>query len=128
MRVTIASMLFLAGLSQFAQADDILAAGLLYGGPDQAAAACAFYNAGTTAVTVKKSKIVDQTGAKPSQNNSCNDDPPLAAGRGCTITAQIGTGSGYSCRAVVSPNKKNARGVLTIFNGSTDPLVSMELR
>jgi hypothetical protein len=120
--VTALSMTLSAG----AQAQAILSAGALYGGPSQNRAVCYLYNSGTSSLTVSAPQITDPGGAAVGlTSNGCGTT--LRPGRSCAITANVSSSFAYNCRFGVSPSKTNARGVFEMRNFSTH-LANVELR
>ncbi len=127
MRITLASVIFLAGLSPAAHADDLLAGGFVFGTPE---VGCTFYNAGNTAVTIRGAKIVNLFGQQQTlSQNTCNDQPSLAPGQGCLLADNSTDATGlYACRAFFAPSKANVRGSIFILNASGVTVAILELR
>ena len=110
-----------------AHAQQILAAGSIYGGPAQVRAVCYFYNAGTAPVTLSSPLITDQTGTVvPLVVNQCGAS--LAAGTACGIAGDIANNAVYSCRTVVTPDATNVRGILEVRDSNQIPLLNIQLR
>ena len=127
MRITLASMIFLAGLSPAAQADDIFAGGPIPGSPT---ATCLFYNAGNTAVTIRNPRIVNLIGTPQTlSSNGCAATETLAPRQGCGIEDDSTDGVGlYVCRAVISPSAAKVRGFFITRAENGDFIASVELR
>jgi hypothetical protein len=128
MRSALLLAVSIMGMGSAAQAQQVLAAGSLYGGPAQVRAVCYFYNASPTAeVTLSRSEITDENGTvMPLAVDQCGVG--LAAGRACGIAADIANNSPYNCQTSVSPNKTNVRGVLEVRDSGQVPLKNVELR
>lgn len=114
-------------LATTAQAQQILSAGTIYGGPAQARVVCYFYNSGTSAVSLAGTRITDHLGnVQVLAINQCGANLP--AGQSCGIAANAAGNTPYACRTVVSPNKTNTRGILEVRNSSQVTLQNVELR
>ncbi len=127
MRAVLLSTMCLLGLTTVAEAQSILSAGGLYGGPSQVRAVCYFYNSGSSSVALAGSNILDQNGsAQTLVVNQCGSS--LSPGRTCGIAANASNNQPYSCRTFASPNKTFLRGVLEMRDSSQRPLANVELR
>lgn len=110
-----------------AHAQQILSAGTIYGGPDQAVAVCYFYNSGGSSLGLSGTQLADQNGTPSTLTvNQCG--ATLPAGQACGIAANIANNTVYSCKTTVSPNKTNARGILEVRDISQKTLQNIELR
>jgi len=136
------------GIGTTVHAQQILAAGSIYGGPAQVRAVCYFYNAGMLlrrrprpptpdlSVTLFRTEITDQNGyALQLVIDECHPGSGprslgivLAAGKACGIAADIDNNSTYSCRAFVSPSATNVRGILEVRDKDQSTLKNVELR
>jgi hypothetical protein len=121
------------GMGSAAHAQQILAAGSIFGGPAQVRAVCYFYNAGLAAVTLTDSEISDENGTVlPLAVDQCHATgaagTALGAGKACGIAADIANNSPYNCQVSVSPNKTNVRGILEVRDSNQVPLKNVELR
>ena len=117
----------LLSMATAAQAADILSAGTIYGGPAQAKAVCYFYNSGTSTLGLSGTQLADANGTVLTLAvNQCG--ATLGAGQACGIAADIAGNQVYSCKTVITPNKKNARGILEVRNSSQVTLQNIELR
>src|SRR3954447_15978205 len=79
----------LLGIGTAAHADEILAAGSLFGGLSQTRAVCVFYNAGNTDLTLRGFQITDQFGTPQTLIiNQCGVPPSTLSSRDtCGIAA-----------------------------------------
>jgi hypothetical protein len=110
-----------------AQAQQVMAAGALYGGVQQSRAVCYFYNSGTTNLGLAGAQISTPGGsALALAVNECG--ATLLAGRSCGIAANVANNQTYNCRVVLSPSKGAARGVFEMRNSSGISLTNVELR
>ena len=129
MRIAMAALSLSLGLTTSAFADDLLAGGNLFGGPTQTRVVCSFFNAGNQPVSIISPRLLDQFGTSfPLTGNQCDDTPTLAANRTCGIFVDINAQRSWSCRARISPNKQNVRGVLDIRDTTGSVLANTELR
>ena len=124
-RQVITVMALLLGLNVAAHAD-ILATGMMYGGPTQNNAICYLFNAGTGPVTVVNNQIIRQSSdILPLTVDNCG---VLAVGTTCAIAVgSITNGLPHACRFVLSPSGADVRGVLEIRAGGI-VLQNSELR
>jgi hypothetical protein len=107
-------------------ADEILAAGSIYGGPKQVRAVCYVYNAGDAAFALSVPEIRDQNGQFVTlEIEQCG--LTLGAGRSCGVAANIANNSAYSCRVIVKP-PATARGILEVRDVNQNVLQNIELR
>jgi hypothetical protein len=113
-----------------AHAQQILAAGSIYGGPAQSRAVCYVYNAGTTTLSLSGLQITSQAGdALTLVVNECAArGATITPGAACGFAADIATNQAYSCKALVAPSKTNARGVLEVRDLGGRPLQNVQLR
>jgi hypothetical protein len=110
-----------------AHAQQILSAGSIYGGLDQAVAVCYFYNSGDSSLSLSGTQLADQNGTPLTLTvNQCG--ATLPAGGACGIAANIANNTVYSCKTTVSPTKENARGILEVRDSSQETLQNIELR
>jgi hypothetical protein len=124
--VAVAVAAFLA-MGTNAHAQQLLAAGSLYGGPAQVRAVCYFYNAGTLPVSLLTPQITDQNGTfVPLVINQCGAS--LAAGTVCGIAGNIANNSTYSCSTYVAPDATTVRGILEVRDSNQNPLLNIQLR
>lgn len=127
MRSTLAATVFLLGCAGAAQAQQILAAGGLYGGPSQVRAVCYFFNGGSSPLDLAGSHILDQNGQpQPLVVEQCGAS--LGPGGTCGIAAEATNNQPYACRTFVSPSKDQLRGVLELRDSEQRPLANVELR
>lgn len=127
MRATILSAMLLLGATGAAEAQQILAGGPLFGGPAQARAVCYIYNAGTRTLRLSQTAIISQFGeVQQLVVDQCGTT--LGPGQACGIAADIANNLPYSCRTVVRPSKRDARGVLEVRNVLQVSLTNVELR
>jgi hypothetical protein len=125
MRCTILSAVIIAGVSSAAQADQVIAGGFIHG--QQAnLAICSFYNAGSSAVTLRGAKIVNLSGQRQQLTEDLCETT-LAAGTGCAIVAGVG-GQLFACKALVGPNAQNVRGAFWVQDNAGEILSIVELR
>ena len=127
MRSILVASVAILGITGAAQAQQILSAGGLYGGPSQVRVVCYFHNSGSSPVALAGSNILDQNGtAQTLVVNQCGTS--LAPGRTCGIAANATNNQPYSCRTFASPSKGPLRGVLEVRDSSQRPLANVELR
>jgi hypothetical protein len=109
-----------------AQAQEVLAAGALFGGPAQRLAVCYVYNAGNSNLTVAGFRITTPDGIVLTlARNECG--ATLLPSRSCGIAANVGNITSYNCRVVVG-NKESARGVFEMRNSNGASLINVEMR
>ena len=122
MRAPMTSLAALLVVSTAANAQEMLAGGAVPGQHFY----CSFFNAGSGPVTLTNVHLrkldgsrIDSESASQGFENTCDDSPSLAQRRSCYVGAHFDPPSLFvSCRAVVTPNKINVRGVLVGFAGS----------
>ena len=115
------------GVAAEANAQQILSAGTIYGGPAQVRAVCYIYNSGTTTLRLAGTQLADQNGTvQPLVVNQCGAN--LGPGTACGIAANIAGNTVYSCKTIVSPSKSTARGILEVRDSSQRTLQNVELR
>jgi len=128
MRTAVVALSLSIGLSSAAVADDLLLGGSLFAFP-RARIVCQFFNGGSQPVRIINPRIFDQFGtAFPLVINQCDDTPTLAVHRSCGIVVDNTEARSWSCKARISPNKENVRGVLDIRLADGTVMVNMELR
>jgi hypothetical protein len=122
MRRVVAMTVLILGMGVTAHAG-ILAAGALYGSPNQTVAACYLYNAGTGPVTITTKQIFqDGRGTPAISLVSSSDNCPvqLAANASCGIGANIvSIYDAHLCKFVVSPSTADVRGGFEIRAGAS---------
>jgi hypothetical protein len=111
-----------------ASADEVIAAGSLFNDGGQRIV-CQFFNSGGSAITIINPHLYDQFGTPfPLTVNQCKDTPTLAPLKTCGIAVDNAESRSWSCRARVSPNKLNIRGILDIRNENGAVRSVVELR
>jgi ABC-type uncharacterized transport system permease subunit len=111
-----------------AHAQQVLSAGGIFGGPAQVRAVCYFHNSGTTTLGLSGLQITNQLGvALPLAVNECGTGT-LLPGRTCGIAANVPNNAVHNCRALVSPRKTDARGILEARDSGQRVLTNVELR
>jgi hypothetical protein len=109
-------------------AQQVLSAGGIFGGPAQVRAVCYFHNSGATTLGLSGLQITNQLGAAlPLAVNECGAGT-LLPGRTCGIAANVPNNAVHNCRALVSPGKGNARGILEVRDSGQRTLANIELR
>jgi len=127
MRSIVAAALLLGGCAEASAAQEILAAGGLYGGPEQVRVVCYIFNAGSTPVGLAGTHILDQNGIlQPLVVEQCG--PVLAPGGTCGVAADTSNNQPYGCRSFVDQSKEYLRGVLEVRDVQQRPLAQVELR
>jgi hypothetical protein len=110
-----------------ARAQQVLAAGALYGGVSQSRAVCYVYNSGSSNLTLTGFRITTPDGVPLFlARNECG--ATLLPGRSCGIAADVGNITPYNCRVAVGPSKATARGVFEMRNSGQGSLTNVELR
>lgn len=128
MRTLVTAAIVVLATGATVNAQQILSAGGLYGGPAQTRVVCYFHNAGSTTLTLSGLRLSNQAGAiLPFVVNECGAGT-LLPGRTCGIAADVPNNTVQNCRALVSPGKGNARGILEVRDSSQRPLQNVELR
>ena len=126
----LATISAIVGPGTIAHADDILAAGSLFGSTAQSRAVCVFYNAGNTNVTLRGFQITDPSGTSQTLIiNQCGTSPAALGPRtACGIAAAASNNTSYSCRVRIVPDKTNVRGVLDMRDTDQNVLATVDLR
>jgi hypothetical protein len=126
MRTIAISAATLLLLATGARADDILAAGGLFGSAAQKTGICSIYNGGSAAVTLATPHIYNEAGfSLPLTFNNC--PASLSAGRICQVMATVGN-LPYGCRTTVGPSKADVRGTFEVRDANFVVLQNIEMR
>lgn len=129
MRTAFTALAFTIGFSSMALADDVIGGGNLFAHAPRDHIVCQFFNAGATPVRIINPQILDQFGTPFALFvNQCDDTETLVGGRSCGIRVNNTEARSWSCRARISPNKQNVRGVLDIRKADQTVIVNTELR
>jgi hypothetical protein len=109
---------------------NILAAGPMYGGPNQTNVVCYLFNAGPTRVSISTPALIAGLGGQHVTtliSNTCSSRE-LGRGRACYVYAKADAGQVYSCKVIVGPSKVDVRGALELRDAQFDVLQNMQLR
>src|SRR5918997_6777396 len=128
MRPFLAAAAVVLATGSTVHAQQVLSAGGIFGGPAQVRAVCYFHNSGTATLGLSGLQITNQNGTVlPLVVNECGAGS-LPPGRTCGIAANVPNNAVHNCRALVSPGKGNARGILEVRDSTQRTLVNVELR
>jgi hypothetical protein len=104
-----------------------LAGGPIDGGTAQRTAVCYFFNAGNANVSLGNPRITNLNGtAIPLTVNECGGTLRLVSS--CGIAAPVSNSTIYSCKASVTPSKRDVRGILEMRDANGATLQNIELR
>ena len=128
MRPFLAAAAVVLATGSTVHAQQVLSAGGIFGGPAQVRAVCYFHNSGTATLGLSGLQITNQAGtALPLAVNECGAGT-LLPGRTCGIAANVPNNLVHNCRALVSPGKGSARGILEVRDSAQRTLANVELR
>lgn len=117
--------LFSASVSIYAAT---LASGNIYGGTNQAIAACYLFNSSNQSVTVNSAQIYSEaSGAPITSVNFNNCVSPLNPGATCVVAGTILNNATHACKMVTS-SAAGIRGNFEVRNSFNNPLRNTELR
>ncbi len=105
-----------------------LASGNIYGGTNQALAACYLFNSSNQPVTVNSAQIFSEaTGAPITTVTFNNCVTPLNPGATCVVAGTLVNNGTHACKMVTS-SATGIRGNFEVRNSFNNPLRNTELR